>query len=118
MLAKYPGENYQEIISRVLNATDPVPALAGKCVTGGRLNLRNALSPPIKLAVLTNTNSAPFTLQVSAGPSRVCVIEVTTNFQTWTPVNINITGSNGTFNFTDTSSTNSAQRYYRAYSTL
>jgi hypothetical protein len=87
-------------------------------VTGGRLNLRNALSPPIKLAVLTNAADAPFTLQVSAGPRRVCVIEETTNFENWTPMDIDITSSNGTFSFTDPGSTNSALRYYRAYSTL
>src|SRR2546427_697823 len=45
MLAKYPAESYQQIIARVLSATDPLPSLAGKCVTGGRLNLRKALSP-------------------------------------------------------------------------
>src|SRR6185503_14013137 len=36
MLARYPTETHQQIIARVLAATDPLPALAGKCVTGGR----------------------------------------------------------------------------------
>jgi subtilisin family serine protease len=118
MLAKFPAENYQEIISRVLNATDPIPGLAGKCVTGGRLNLRNALSPPINLTALPSVGGAPFTLQVSAGPRRTCVVQETANFQSWTPVYTNVTASNGTFNFPDPGSTNSALRYYRAYSSL
>ena len=52
MLAKYPTETHQQIIRRVLNATDPLPAQAGKCVTGGRLNLRRALNPPLRLTAI------------------------------------------------------------------
>jgi subtilisin family serine protease len=40
----YPNLTYQEVIARVLSGTDPLPALAGRCVTGGRLNLFRALS--------------------------------------------------------------------------
>lgn len=40
----FPSENYRQIINRVLSGADPIPSLAGKCVTGGRLNLRNALN--------------------------------------------------------------------------
>jgi subtilisin family serine protease len=48
LMAHYPGENYQQIISRILSNVDPLPGLAGKCVSGGRLNLQKALggSPP------------------------------------------------------------------------
>jgi subtilisin family serine protease len=42
--AQYPNDSYQSIINRVLTAVDPVPALAGKCKTGGRLNLVRALT--------------------------------------------------------------------------
>src|SRR6266516_8165437 len=43
--AKYsnPPESYQQIIQRVLSAVDPLTSLAGKCKTGGRLNLVRAL---------------------------------------------------------------------------
>ncbi|HKS37791.1 MAG TPA: S8 family serine peptidase, partial [Verrucomicrobiae bacterium] len=41
--AHYPAENYQQIINRVLSNVDPLPSLAGKCVSGGRLNLQRAL---------------------------------------------------------------------------
>jgi subtilisin family serine protease len=42
---KYSTEGYQDIITRVLTAVDLVPSLAGKCRTGGRLNLYRALVP-------------------------------------------------------------------------
>jgi len=41
--AKYPNDTAQKIVARLLLATDPLPGLAGKCVTGGRVNLRKAL---------------------------------------------------------------------------
>jgi subtilisin family serine protease len=118
MLAKYPAENYQSLISRVLKGTDPVPDLAGKCSTGGRLNLRKALSPPILLTALPTPPGAPFQLHLDAGPNRTCVILVTKNLASWTPIYTNTTSAAGTFDFTDPASTNSEARYYRAQSTL
>jgi subtilisin family serine protease len=41
--SRYPSDSYRQIIGRVLSTTDPLPSLAGKCVTGGRLNLQRAL---------------------------------------------------------------------------
>ena len=43
--AAYPTATPQEVIDRLLYSTDPVPALRGRCRTGGRLNLRGALDP-------------------------------------------------------------------------
>jgi hypothetical protein len=42
--AKYPELTYQQIIARLLGTVDALPSLAGRCVTGGRLNLARALS--------------------------------------------------------------------------
>lgn len=42
--AKFPGDTYRQLINRVLRSVVPVPALAGKVQTGGRLNLAAALS--------------------------------------------------------------------------
>jgi len=42
--ARFPWLNYREVIDRVLGATDPLPSLNGRTRTGGRLNLRRALS--------------------------------------------------------------------------
>jgi len=43
MLGAYPGTPYTTIKQNMLNAADPIPALNGKCVSNGRLNLYNAL---------------------------------------------------------------------------
>jgi subtilisin family serine protease len=118
MLAKYPTESYQQIISRVLNATDPLPTLAGKCVTGGRLNLRKALSPPIQLSFVSAATTRPVQLRVAAGPNRTCVIQAGPDPASWSPVFTNTTSSAGTFDFTDSQSTNLTRRFYRAASSL
>jgi hypothetical protein len=117
MLAKYPTENYHQIIARLLNATDPLPSLAGKCVTGGRLNLRNALNPPIELTAIPAASGTPFQLHLATGPNRLCVIQVSSNLTGWLPVFTNTTSTNGVFDFTDSQSTNSANRFYRAMAT-
>ena len=118
LLEKYPGETYQQIINRLLVATDPLPSLAGKCVTGGRLNLRNALNPPIKLTVISAAGTEPFQLQVSSSPNRSCVIETSTNLADWSPVFTNITSTAGAFDFTNQPPANSPQEFFRAVSSL
>jgi subtilisin family serine protease len=115
LLARYPTETHQQIISRVLNGTDPLPSLAGKCVTGGRLNLRKALSPPINLSIISATNNM-FSFRVSAGPNRTCVIQSSTNLANWSPISTNTASASGTFDFTDNSS--GTQRLYRVLSSL
>lgn len=102
MLTKYPAENYRQIIQRLLNATDPLPSLAGKCVTGGRLNLKKALNPPIWLASVASANAGAFQLHLSTGANRECVIQMSTNLTSWTSIYTNLTSANGTFDFTNT----------------
>ena len=116
MLAKYPAETYQQIIGRVLNAADPLPSLAGKCVTGGRLNLRKALSPPISLTAIPAVGGGPFQLRVSSDRNRTCVIEFSTNLTSWSPIFTNTTSVSGTFDFTDDQPTNSMLRFFRVVS--
>lgn len=112
--AKYPTENYQQIIRRVLNGTDPLPALAGKCTTGGRLNLRKALGPAISLSVLPTPSNQPFQLRLIGVPNRTGIIEATTNLPSgWSPVFTNTISTNGNFDFMDNQSTNLPQRFYR-----
>jgi subtilisin family serine protease len=118
MIAKFPDETHQQLISRVLNGTDPLPSLAGKCRTGGRLNLRKALSPPIHLTALPLTAGQPLRLEVTAGPNRTCVIEATADFSHWFPLITNTTLADGAFEFADPQSTNTAQRFYRVVSGL
>ncbi len=56
MRARWPAHSYRQLIDRLLLATDPLPTLAGKCVSGGRLNLDKAL------------NHWPATLTIYRGP--------------------------------------------------
>ena len=48
MMGRYPNDDYRQLISRLLAATDPTAGLAGKCVSGGRLNLGNAIGPALQ----------------------------------------------------------------------
>src|SRR5262249_33826264 len=41
--AKNPGWPYQQVIDQVLKTADKLPSMAGKTVTGGRLNVAGAL---------------------------------------------------------------------------
>jgi subtilisin family serine protease len=101
MLARYPTENYQQIIRRRLSATDPLPSLAGKCATGGRLNLMKALNSDIQLTPAA-TGPGTFQLRLAAWPNRSCVLQTSSDVINWTAVYTNITSTNGTFDFTNT----------------
>jgi hypothetical protein len=95
-----------------MRGTDPLPALAGKCRTGGRLNLRKALRTVDVAPIPTVGN--PFQLRVSGGLNRVCVVEASTDLINWSPICTNSTSANGTFDFTDTQSANQSNRFFRA----
>ncbi|HEU0011319.1 MAG TPA: S8 family peptidase [Verrucomicrobiae bacterium] len=56
--ARFPSETAQQIVARILGSVDPLPSLAGKCVTGGRLNLRKALD--VATMPLFDFTNAPF----------------------------------------------------------
>ena len=44
--SKYPTLTNLEVKARIMNSVDPLPVLAGKCVTGGRLNAYRAIAEP------------------------------------------------------------------------
>ncbi|MBI2929695.1 MAG: S8 family serine peptidase [Verrucomicrobia bacterium] len=62
--ARFPSESYRQLIDRLLAATDPLAGLAGKCVTGGRLNLQKALGPALvaDFAASPTAGSPPLTV--------------------------------------------------------
>jgi subtilisin family serine protease len=113
LMARYPSETPQQIIRRVLDGVDPLPALAGKCVSGGRLNLWRALSPAVRLTVTPAAQGGPFPLRVTAGPHRECVVERSAFLGNWLPVFTNTTDAAGVFEFTDGPG-GSGVRFYRA----
>ncbi|HVZ64633.1 MAG TPA: PQQ-binding-like beta-propeller repeat protein [Opitutaceae bacterium] len=49
--ARFPGDNYRQLINRLLRSTTRLAGLSGKTQTGGRLNLAQAL---------TSTDNRPF----------------------------------------------------------
>ncbi len=112
LMAQYPSDTYQETIARLLSSTDALPSLAGKCRTGGRLNLRKALRT-IQVAALAGTTNTPFQMRVAGGLSRTVTVEATTDFIAWTPVFTNTTTTNSAFNFSDNQTTNFPKRFFR-----
>lgn len=114
--ARYPTATHQQIIARVLNGVDPIPAFAGKCVTGGRLNLRKALSPQVSLAFHSMLNFLGQTTaqwRITAGPTRNFVVEASTNLTAWSPVYGGTTSTAGTADFFDPQTASHSRRFYR-----
>lgn len=70
--AQYSSETYSQIIWRVLGNVDLVPALDGRCVTGGRLNLLTGLTQvPAPLANFASSPTGALDIQFtdkSLGP--------------------------------------------------
>jgi len=113
---RFPADPHQQLISRVLSGVDVKPGLVGKCVTGGRLNVRNALSHPITLSFDSFVNFPGVTLAqwtVSAGPTRNFTVEASTNLNSWAPVYSGITSAAGTAGFVDPVSPGLDKRFYR-----
>ena len=114
ILAKFPGEPYQYAITRLLNGTDPLPALLGKCVTGGRLNLLKALEPPISLTPVASLVPGVLRFRVNSSPARACAIQSSPDLSTWSSIFTNSTSAAGTFEFTDLLLPATGPRFYRA----
>ena len=116
LMAQYPADNYRQTINRLLSSIDPLPALAGKCRTGGRLNLARALRT-VDVSVIPTPGGNPFQMRVSGGLNRTCVVEATIDLVNWSPVFTNTTSADGTFNYTDTQSADQPMRFFRASAT-
>ncbi|MBI2949647.1 MAG: S8 family serine peptidase, partial [Verrucomicrobia bacterium] len=67
--ARYPQESYSQIKDRLLSSIDPLPSLSGKSVTGGRLNLHQALTGTASPSVV----KAEFTASPMSGPAPLTV---------------------------------------------
>ena len=65
--ARFPTETYTQIIQRLLTSVDPITSLAGKCVTGGRLNLARALGPSLvaEFVIAPASSVDPRTVQLT-----------------------------------------------------
>jgi subtilisin family serine protease len=116
--ARYPQENYQQIIQRVLNAVDPLPGLAGKCVTGGRLNLQKLVNGPPTPAGLVIQSillvPAGIAISWSSQPGHDYEVHGTgnSNLTNWQDLSGIITATNSTTSWTDSGFAEFAQRFY------
>jgi subtilisin family serine protease len=104
-----PTAAVSQLIGRLLAAVDRPATFSGKCVTGGRLNLRKALDQP-SIAV----GALPFELRVSGAAAHRYTLEASTNLVTWSALRTNLADPNGQWNFLDADSTNLPARFYRA----
>ncbi|HUS34592.1 MAG TPA: S8 family serine peptidase [Verrucomicrobiae bacterium] len=62
--AQFPNDSPAQIRERLLATVDPLPSLAGKCVSGGRVNLRKAFLPYVTAAFTPSTLAGAFPLTV------------------------------------------------------
>lgn len=112
LASRHPADAPHQLIARLLRAADPVPALAGKCLTGGRLNLAKALNPPIVLKPAVS--GAELTVRVKAEPGTRIVVEAGDDVSHWVPVVTNTTSAAGVFDFSETRTASPGSRFYRA----
>ena len=88
--ALYPGETVAERIGRVLGSADPAQSLAGKCVTGGRLDAWGAVDDDAPVTTATGVDGAwhPSAVAVSFSAvdkgSGVAYVESSLDGGTWT----------------------------------
>lgn len=65
----YPSWTYQQIVNRILTTADPLPSLAGRMVSGGRLNLARALGTPQSPPANSDTRGASVVSATFSGGS-------------------------------------------------
>jgi subtilisin family serine protease len=58
--ARFPSDDYRGLINRLLASVDPLPGLAGRCATAGRLNLSKALGPPLQADFIPSKTASLF----------------------------------------------------------
>ena len=98
--AYYPGESHRQALDRVLKAVDVLPALAGRCRTGGRLNLHAALRPtqtpgPLQLTMVRDQTAASLRVRVTGIAGQVCVLEQSADLSRWSPASTLTLPTNG-----------------------
>ena len=116
--ARFPQENYQQIKQRILNATDPLPSLAGKCVTGGRLNLQKLVNGPPASGDLVIRSiglvSGRMVISWSSQPGRNYEVDGgNLNVTNWQNLSGTITATNTVTSWADNGFSGFAQRFYR-----
>jgi len=108
--ARFPSFDYHQIIFRLLSTVDPLPSLAGRCITGGRLNLARALGTgdfsiqPTTFAWVATNGMTSLTL-ANDGVSAAQTLPFTFNYYGKNYSQIYV-GANGLIGFTNAGLTN------------
>lgn len=110
--SRHPAETHVQIIGRLLRAADPLPALAGKCATAGRLNLHRALNPPLLLSATPSEGT--IRLRVTSEPGTLVVVEAASDLARWDAVHTNTTSATGSFEYAEPLMAQPLARFYRA----
>jgi subtilisin family serine protease len=119
--AHVPSLSYAQIIDRLLKAVDPLPALAGKTATGGRLNLQRALQGTsstnnptgVKLTMLPGNLPGQLRIRINGGPGQICYIQQSADLASWTTLGSIPVPISGTIEFNVDAVAN-ARAYFRA----
>ena len=79
-------------------------------------NVAPVLAPPLMLgdAVKPNTAAGQFNFTSHATPGQLVVLQATSDFITWTPLQTNSAGASGTVTFSDPQTGVLPKRFYRA----
>lgn len=108
-----PSSTYQQIIQRVLAGVDPIPALSGKCRTGGRLNLYKVLhQPPPPSLTVSRLESGTFYFYVSGEPNSSFELQTSSDLKSWLPSETFQLPAEGRLDFYDDGGLDA--RFYRA----
>jgi subtilisin family serine protease len=113
--ARFPNENYLQIKNRVLAGVDRLPALQGKCVTGGRLNLRRALDNGKPTLILRGYGNGQCQLRLLGPPGTTLIVQHSANLSGWVSFATNQTSSSGVLDLSDSTAGLAPSRCYRAF---
>lgn len=80
LLAQNPALEAPELKAAILNSVDPVNSLAGRSVTGGRLNIAQAL---LQVAPTVNIDVSPISAQIEIGQTQQFTASGGTTPYTW-----------------------------------
>lgn len=110
MRQQSPDASATELRHWLLSSVDYRPAFAGKCVSGGRLNLRKILDHP---GLASAPGAAPFTAHITGLPGHRYTLWASDNLNTWSAIQTNLLPPSGTWLFEE-NPTNTPQRFFRA----
>jgi subtilisin family serine protease len=116
--ARFPDETSQDWISRLLRGTDPLPSLADRSISGGRLNLANALAPSGPQLSIQLPSRGGFILIQGVGRAGAGVVLETSNLMdSWTPMLTNPPSASGRFSLSIPLEDSEPARFFRAVQT-